>query len=298
MKYLSAFALFFWAFNAYSAGTQWIDFTLDRGHVFLPITVEGVETQVMLDSGAQVHGINKAFIGKNHLELNKGGKVRIQGVHDVERRTSYNNLHINFFATDFTLDKVIETNLGHHSVGLLMGAGFFNNFIVQLNYPKKQIRLLTRDTVDMKEVSNIPSMSDRGRGMPIAEVLINGKPFWFLVDTGNSGSIIMERRYASQVGLLDDVKGSTMSRGVNGSGMSDFAYASEVGFGPYDIKDVLVSFPAKGESMNLESQYSNTGSRIKGKKVVGIIGYDLMQHFLITLDYKDGKLHVALPKES
>ena len=46
-----------------AAATHWTDFTLDRGHVFLPVTIEGIESRVMLDSGAQINSINKAFIG-------------------------------------------------------------------------------------------------------------------------------------------------------------------------------------------------------------------------------------------
>ena len=58
-----------------------------------------------------------------------------------------------------------------------------------------------------------------------------------------------------------------------------------------------VSFPAPGETTNLESQFSETRSRIKGKRIVGIIGYGLFQYFLLTMDYKTGKIHVSLPPE-
>ena len=47
----------------------------------------------------------------------------------------------------------------------------------------------------------------------------------------------------------------------------------------------------------LESQYERTGSRIGGKRVVGLIGYDLLKDFVVTLDYRYGKLHIALPQK-
>ncbi|MGQ8365371.1 aspartyl protease family protein [Glaciecola sp. 1036] len=297
MKYLLILLALLYPWQINAAATKWVDFTLHNGHIYIPVTIEGIESHAILDSGAQLHGINKAFVGKNELELSKGPKIRVQGVHEVMKRTSYNQLKIELFGTEFLLDKVVESSLGHHSTGLLLGSGFFQPFIVQLDYPNKKIRILTRDTVDMDKVSNVNSTADRQRGMPIAEVLVNEKPFWFLVDTGSSGSILMERRYASQAGLLENIEGSTSSRGVNGFGTQDFATADVVGFGPYDIRDVKVRFPSEGEKTYLESQYSSTKSRIKGKKVVGIIGYDLFQHFIITLEYKEGRVHIALPKK-
>lgn len=179
---------------------------------------------------------------------------------------------------------------------MLLGAGFFNNFIVQLDYPHRKIRLVTRDSLDMGEVANVLADSQQGSGMPIAQVEINGVALWLLVDTGNSGTILIDRRAASKVGLLDKVEGTSMSFGANSSGVNEFAMSDVVKFGPYEIGDVKVSFPAEGQKTNLESQYERTGSRIGGKRVVGIIGYDLLKDFVVTLDYRYGKLHIALPQ--
>lgn len=298
MKYLLALALLIIPVRLFAAVSEWVDFTLHNGHVYLPVTVEGIETHVLLDSGSQVHALNKAFVDKNELKLATGAKMRIQGVHDTEDRTTYNNVNVNLFGSSFELDKVVEFNLGHHSSGMLLGAPFFYPFIIQINYPEKKMRLLTRDSVDMNKASNVKSMDNRENGMPIAEIAINGKSFWFLVDTGSSSSIFMERRFASQAGLLESIESSTTSSGVNGTGIQDVANASVVQFGPFEITDVKVSFPAEGETANLESQFSTTASRIKGKRIAGILGFGLFQHFLLTMDYKTGKIHVSLPPES
>jgi hypothetical protein len=249
-------SLLFSSFNAFSAVTAWTDFTLDNGHVFLPVTIEGIESRVMLDSGAQINSINRAFIGKHDLDLDKGRPVTVKGVYDVERRNAYNNVNVEIFNSDFELDSLVESSLGHHSNGMLLGAGFFNNFIVQLDYPHRKIRLVTRDSIDMGEVANVRANSQQGSGMPIAQVEINGVALWLLVDTGNAGTILINRRAASKV-----------------------------------------SFPAEGQKTNLESQYERTGSRIGGKRVVGLIGYDLLKDFVVTLDYRYGKLHIALPQK-
>ena len=110
---------------ANAAVSQWTDFTLDNGHVFFPVNIEGIPTRVMLDSGAQINSINKAFIGKHQLELNRGSKVNVKGVYDVETRNAYNNVAVEIFGLPIELDGLVEGNLGHHSNGMLLGAGFF-----------------------------------------------------------------------------------------------------------------------------------------------------------------------------
>jgi predicted aspartyl protease len=297
MKRFSFFIFFLLSScQAFGAVTQWADFTLDNGHVFLPVKIDGIESRVMLDSGAQINSINRAFIRKHDLEFSKGRPVNVKGVYGVEKRTAYNNVDVEIFGTTFELDSLVEINLGHHSNGMLLGAGFFNSFVVQLDYPKRKIRLVTRDSVDMAEVANVPATTQKGSGMPIAQIEINGVPLWLRIDTGNAGTILVARRAASKAGLLEKVEGTSMSFGANSSGVNEFATSDLVKFGPFEISDVKVSFPAEGQTTNLESQYERTGSRIGGKRVVGLIGYDLLKDFLVTLDYRYGKLHIDLPQ--
>ena len=136
----------------------------------------------------------------------------------------------------------------------------------------------------MYDVANVRTVVQQGSGMPIAEIEINGKAHWLLIDTGNSGSLFVDRKVASRVGLLDKVEAASESFGVNGSGINEFATADTVKFGPYEISDVKVSFPSEGQKTHIESQYKELGSRLGGKKVVGLIGYDLLKDFVNTLE--------------
>ncbi len=148
----------------------------------------------------------------------------------------------------------------------------------------------------MKEVANVPATTQQGTGMPIAQVEINGVPLWLRIDTGNAGTILINRRAASKADLLEKVEGTSTSFGANSSGVNEFATSDMVKFGPFEISNVKVSFPAEGQTTNLESQYKRTGSRIGGKRVVGLIGYDLLKDFVVTLDYRYGRLHINVPQ--
>ena len=67
-------------------------------------------------------------------------------------------------------------------------------------------------------------------------------------------------------------------------------------FGPYVLENVLVNIPAEGQTSNIEDQNSFTGTRIKSAKQKGVIGYDILKHFVLTLDYRAGNAHISVPE--
>ena len=93
VRYLLLSFLFL-SFKSFSAVTVWTDFILDNGHIFLPVSIEGIESRAMLDSGAQINSINRAFVGKHNLSLDSARSVNIKGVYGVEKRRAYNNVKV------------------------------------------------------------------------------------------------------------------------------------------------------------------------------------------------------------
>jgi predicted aspartyl protease len=300
MKLLLSLTLSILSFSSFAGVTEWIDFKLEGGHVKIPVVVAGVETFAMLDTGAQINAINKAFVNKNKLSFDKGRDVRIRGVFGTQKQPSYNNVPINFFGIDTELDKLVQTSLGFHTTGLLFGAGFFDKFIVQLDYPNQKMRLVGRDALSVDEFKNIEIQRQKGTGMPIVKIrLPDEKHLWLLLDTGNSGGMVVERKVALNMGWLEGVDSrQSLSMGANSIAVTESFRIPQLGFGPFDLENVLVTIPAEGEKSNLESQYQRTGSRIKGRRVQGIIGYDVLKHFLITIDYNKGLAHIGLPEET
>ncbi len=65
--------------------------------------------------------------------------------------------------------------------------GFFEKFIVQLDYPNKKMRLMTRDAIDIRKVENVRMESDKGSGFPIVWVRLNDEiSDWLILDTGSN----------------------------------------------------------------------------------------------------------------
>lgn len=298
MKILLPLAFLLFTLECAAGVTEWIDFNLDGGHVKIPATIAGIDTYAILDTGAQINAINEAFMAKHDLTFDQGGKIRIKGVFGVDNKATFNNVPISFFGIETELDKLVEISFGHHTTGLLFGSGFFNKFVTQLDYPNKKMRLISQDSVDVAKLENIEVQSQKGTGMPIVKIgLPNDKHLWLLFDTGNAGGMVVGRKVARKMGWLDELDSqATLSMGVNTIVETESFSIPSLKFGPFELENVLVTIPAEGKSSYLESQYQKRGSRIKGKKVQGIIGYDVLKHFLITIDYKGGYAHIGLPE--
>lgn len=298
MKRVFIATMLLFSLNSVAGVTPWIDFELEGGHVKIPATIAGIDTYAILDTGAQVNAINSAFIRKHNLTLDSGRKMRINGAFGVEEKATYNNVPIGFFGIETELDNMPTLSLGYHTNGLLFGSGFFNMFIAQLDYPNSKMRLIKHGSIDMAKLENIEVRKQTGTGMPIVKVGLDDEQYiWLLLDTGNAGGMVVERKTARKLGWLDklDTKASSMA-GANNIITTENFRIPLLKFGPFELENVLVTIPAEGEKSNLASQYRRAGSLIKGKKVEGVIGYDVLKHFLITIDYKRGNAHIGLPE--
>ncbi|MEM0515689.1 retroviral-like aspartic protease family protein [Pseudoalteromonas sp. YIC-827] len=299
MRTLIYITLILCNFPSLAAISKWISFSQSNGHITIPVTVEGIETHAILDTGAQIHAINTAFILKNKLDLTATGKTRVKGVYGTEDKKTYNQVELSLFGFDTQIDGLVAAQLGFHTSGILLGAGFFDKFIVQIDYPNSRIRLITRDSLDLGELENIEMRAQRGTGRPIVKVALGEeRSAWLLLDTGSNGGLTIKRSVADRLGWLDNKKlSSEISRGVNTLATTNSLRIDEFKFGPYTLENVLVSVPGEGQSANLEDQFSTTGTRIKSAKVEGILGYDILKHFVVTIDYKFGHAHIGLPEQ-
>lgn len=221
MKIYLSYILLLITFGCSAGVTDWIEFNLEDGHVKMPISIAGVDTYAILDTGAQLNAINKAFnkafITKHKLAFEKGGKIKIKGAYGIDQKTTYNNVPVSFFGIETKLNKVAEINMGYHTNGLLLGGGLFNDFVTQLDYPNKRMRLITQDSIDVDKFKNIEMRSQKGTGMPIVKIgLPDDKHLWLLLDTGNAGGMVVERKVAKKMGWLDKIDSkSTISIGIN-----------------------------------------------------------------------------------
>jgi len=281
-----------------AAVSNWVDISIENGHVKMPVTLAGRAGMAILDSGAQVNGINEGFVQAHALQLVRSAPVEIIGVYGRAKRDTYSQVTVGLFGANLVFNDMVESYLGKNENAVILGAGFLARFIFQIDYPNNRMRIMSRDAIDLAALSNIESARQQGSGRPIIKVSLNEQEnVWLLLDTGNSGGILIERYIAKGHQWLEQYPVSTeLSAGVNALVYNEAFSLPSMKVGPFDLENVTVSVPAEGQKSNISSQYEKSFSRIKGRKIEGIVGYDVLKHFIVTFDYVSGNVHLALPE--
>lgn len=271
---------------------------MSAGMIKVKSTVGGVDGYSIIDSGASVNAINDTFLKNNNLKLRRlGNKARIRGVIDERSTTIYAPQNVNIFGTDLKVGSLVGLNLEEPELQLILGAGFLKHFIFQFDYPNQRMRLLSRDAVNMKKVRNIESKRAYRGGPPLVKVRLNDEvDAWLLLDTGSSGGIFLDRMKLQNTTWLDEyetTRGS--SRGVHQSGQTDRFILPSMRFGPFDLGDVVVRTQARGKDFKIFERKTSTGTHIPRTSSAksGLIGHEVLKHFVITLDYKGGSVHIG-----
>ncbi|MEM7284167.1 MAG: aspartyl protease family protein [Pseudomonadota bacterium] len=299
---VSVFCLLTSAIAAAQSGvTPWVDIEIDNGLIFIDCEINGIKGKAMLDTGAEIHGINPAFLKKHDLKFKRGRKVKISGVFGVEDRKSYTKVPVKMFGVEVNLRDPVETNLGESGeVQMLIGAGFFHQFVVQFDYPNSRMRLYTRDAVNMKKYANIKTRKEDRFGAPLVKVNMNDeKDLWLTMDTGSNGGVLTERLIAEKAGWLDDYPGrEEVHYGVNDSEQMWTFNVPKMTFGPFDLENAIVTVPAKGKKLELFKKEKSLGTLIAhgDSKSQGLLGFDVLKHFVITIDYRTGKVNINVPE--
>lgn len=274
----------------------WLPFELQGGIVTIDVEFEGKTRKAIIDSGAEINSISAGYVELKKNELQFGEKIRLKGVFGEETTPLVNAVPVKIFGHEVELNGLAPAQLGNAI--LLLGLPFLQNFIVQFDYPNQKMRLLPHSVVDMKKIANVEVKKSRNRNLPAIKVeLAGGKSLWLTLDTGNSGGLVVSRMLAEEQDWLRDqlVLKHSVSGAVK-SGQVETFTISYLKVGPYELENVLVTIPVDGEAMNIrDSHRSSVNQLSKGTSTSGLLGYDILKHFVLTLDTKNWRAHLAAP---
>ncbi|WP_171022313.1 aspartyl protease family protein [Thalassotalea litorea] len=260
----------------------------------IDVTIEGVPAKAMLDSGANLNAISQDFIDAHASHLKKSRtKVTVKGVSGREEFPIYKDVNVTMFGQDLELPEVAALGLG---IDLIIGSGFFQGIIVQIDYPNNKIQLAPKSSIDLKKHANVKMRQERGSEMPAVEVELNGKKTWLMLDTGNAGNLFLKRNFVIENDLL---KSDTIETRVSGSVEvinTESFIIETLKIGPYELEGVPATIPEDGVATNLADSRGETKDfsrlRAKGVATKGILGYDVLKHFIVTIDYEDFRAHL------
>ena len=289
---------FLWSFSAFAGVSAWIPFDSDGGHISIPVMLNGEESRAILDSGATGNGISERFLERHDGEYSNGRQAVLEGIHGTRKVRLANGIDIEMFGTSFTIDQLMPLRL--YSADLVIGLTFFESFVLQIDYPNSRLRILTHDAIDLKKHANVKMKKSGGVLQPMVRVNLNDEhKLWLMLDTGNNTGIFMPRSVAVRRGWMEKY-GSVdgLVGGVTKASNVQRFNIPTMTIGPFTLENVIMMVPGEGEKTTIGRESSaRRGSRLKKDSEDGILGYDVLKHFIVTIDFKRSLLHLAPPEE-
>lgn len=277
-----------------------IPFKLINNLIFIPINVNGVELNFLLDSGVD-DTVLFSLEDKKEVRFFNIEKIKLRGLgieESIEGLKSTNNtLEINGLKSSNNLLYIIldqEFNLSSHigiPVNGIIGYRFFQNNLVEINYQNKKVTVY-RDTAKYrkkleKKFKNIPITIERAKPYLYSNVVIDslGIPAKLLIDTGNSDSfwVFQNPKIKLPKRNFEDYLGKGFSGDIEGRR----ARIPKFSIGDFDFIHPIVAFPDSTSIRNVKMVPDRIGS----------VGGEILRRFTVVFDYENQKMYFKKNRE-
>jgi hypothetical protein len=261
--------------------TAWYEIGLHRErYIFLRGRVNGRETDILLDSGAGMTVLDKAFAASVGIEA--AGAVAARGTGGVAEAgmveglvVEIGDLRIGPMAAA-VLDLSEIERRGGRAMPVILGKELFHAVVVDLDYPGSRIRFHDAERFRYdgsgRRVELLPG-EDGHKSLRIS--MEGGEPVVVGLDTGQGGALTVFGHYAEARGFLTGRRTSeAKGGGVGGFRISKTGTLRSVNLAGFEMKEVPVTFHTE-----------NVGGAFDTKRQAGNLGAGLLNRFRILFDY-------------
>ena len=272
-----------------------IPFKLINNLVFIPIKVNGIELNFLLDSGVD-ETILFSMEDKKEVSFNNVQKIKLRGLgseEEIEGLKSTNNVlethglksvnHLVYIILDQGFN--LSSHIGIPVNGII-GYKFFKNNIVEINYQKKKVFVhqnneIVRNNFD-KKFKKIPISIERSKPYVIAAAIVDSEsiPAKLLIDIGNSDSFWVFEN--DKIKLPEKNFADFLGKGFSGDIEGHRAKISKFSLADFDFKNPIVAFPDASSIKNVKMVIDRIGS----------VGGEVLKRFTIVMDYADKKMYL------
>jgi len=250
--------------------TGWIDFDYYRdSRIFIRTVINSIETEAVLDSGAEVTVIDAALaeqaglLGEGALSASgTGGNTEVQIATGVN--LTIGNLQLN----DLTVAILDMGNLADRLLGrplpIILGKEVFNEMVVDVDYPNRRIAFHEVDQWSYQGVGTREALSLH-EGLRVMEITVEGgAPIQVGFDIGQGSALTLFEGYVNESGLLDGRPVTNhLGGGVGGAVISPHTSIGSMTFGGTTFSNVPVGLAIGAEgSFNTETEQGNLGTGI------------------------------------
>ncbi|WP_264529425.1 PDZ domain-containing protein [Flavobacterium sp. N502540] len=301
------FILFFGLFTAFALQAQedfqiekraskvTIPFTLINNLVFIPIKVNGVELNFLLDSGVE-ETILFSMEEKQEVSFKNVQKIKLRGLgseDEIEGLKSTNNVlethglrsnnHLLYVILDQTFN--LSSHIGIPVNGII-GYKFFKNNLVELNYQKKKIVVHQNNEEALKRLNKkfeaVPITIERSKPYLYTTAFVENVavPAKMLIDIGNSDAFWIFKN--DIIKLPGKNFPDFLGKGFSGDIEGHRAKIEKFSIGEFNFKNPIVAFPDSSSIRNVKM--------VPGR--IGSVGGEVLKRFTVVLDYADKTLYL------
>lgn len=266
-----------------------IPFEFIDDHIYLMITINGKQSLWILDTGADMTVIEEQFA--RELGLKTEGKMTGQGASNVVDVSFTMLPPFDLPGLHFDSQKVAVIAINDMfrrwvglEIGGILGYDFLSRLTTKVDYANEELSFYHPDSFHYSDGGVVVDAPLAGNAIHLP-LIVDGKyeGKWNL-DLG-AGGMSFHYPYAEQNNLLNLPGVESMGLGAGGGSVKKTMQFSSIEFAGFTMKNPLIAVPkAKGK-----------GS-FAGALLAGNIGNTLLRHFVLYLDYKNGKVIVEKGK--
>ncbi|RUT71710.1 signal protein PDZ [Flavobacterium cupreum] len=263
--------------------------------VFIPIKVNGIELNFLLDSGVE-ETILFSMEEKQEVSFNNIEKIKLRGLgseEEIEGLKSKNNIleshglksinHLVYIILDQNFN--LSSHIGIPVNGII-GYKFFKNNVVEINYQKKKLIVHSNNEKVRerlrKKFTSVPITIEKSKPYIQTKAVVEGEEVTakLLIDIGNSDAFwVFENE---KIRLPKKNFPDFLGKGFSGDIEGHRAKISRFSIADFNFKNPIVSFPDSTSIRNVKM--------VPGR--IGSLGGEVLKRFTIVLDYADQKLYL------
>lgn len=265
--------------------------------VLVPLRVEGVPALGIVDSGAGLTVLSDSLA--RELSLTEGQAARARGAGGERSARLVEGVDLQFGALALTDRRVVAVDLSgvRRATGLpvmaIVGADVFREFVVDLDYPRRRMRLRDPRAWTYEGSGTVVPARSSGGQWRLSGSLEGEPETAFDIDTGSDETLTVYAAYAEEHGLLDHRETVEMVQaGIGGTRSVRAGTVARIEVAGYPLQDVPIVFD--------EGRVGAMADRVNG----GNLGAGILSRFRVIFDVphdrivlEPGDLQAPFPRD-
>ncbi|MEP2936944.1 MAG: aspartyl protease family protein [Gilvibacter sp.] len=273
-----------------------IPFTLMSNLVIIPVEINGVALDFLLDTGVNAT-ILFSLENKDSIELNNASPIKLRGLGNgkpIEAvKSTQNTLSVgNAVNRNQTVFIIFDQELNFSprlgkAVHGIIGYDFFKDFVVETNYVKEQL-IITRPGSyrysKCKRCFDAPLTFYKNKPYLDIEVTLENEPHsvTLLLDSGSGDALWLFKDKEPYLIMPKKSFKDFLGLGLSGNIFGERTKIKTVSLGSYNLSSVNTAFPDKEAFANINLFPERDGS----------MGGEMLRRFTTVIDYTNKRLRL------